>query len=74
MVASGRDFGDVTPLQGVILGGGRHTLRVMVDVAPLPSDADADPDADADADADAGAGADADADADASNDGGPATG
>ncbi len=70
MVACGRDFGDVTPLQGVILGGGRHTLRVMVDVAPLPSDADADPDADAVA----GAGTDADADADASNDGGPATG
>lgn len=34
-VAYGRDFGDVTPLQGVILGGGRHTLRVVVDVAPL---------------------------------------
>jgi transglutaminase-like putative cysteine protease len=45
-VAYGRDFGDVTPLQGVILGGGRHTLRVMVDVAPLPSDADADVDVD----------------------------
>jgi transglutaminase-like putative cysteine protease len=30
----GRDFGDVTPLRGVILGGGRHQLRVAVDVEP----------------------------------------
>ncbi len=35
VVAHGRDFGDVTPVQGVILGGGRHTLRVAVDVAPV---------------------------------------
>ena len=34
VVAYGRDFGDVTPVQGVILGGGPHTLRVSVDVAP----------------------------------------
>jgi transglutaminase-like putative cysteine protease len=40
-VAYGRDFGDVTPLRGVILGGGRHELRVVVDVAPLPSPGDA---------------------------------
>jgi transglutaminase-like putative cysteine protease len=39
-VAYGRDFGDVTPLRGVILGGGRHELRVVVDVAPLPSPGD----------------------------------
>jgi transglutaminase-like putative cysteine protease len=32
-VAWGRDFGDVSPLRGVILGGGQHTLRVSVDVA-----------------------------------------
>jgi transglutaminase-like putative cysteine protease len=31
-LAWGRDFGDVSPLRGVILGGGRHTLRVSVDV------------------------------------------
>ena len=31
-VAWGRDFGDVSPLRGVILGGGRHTLSVSVDV------------------------------------------
>jgi len=29
-VAIGRDFGDVTPLRGVIRGGGRHTLSVGV--------------------------------------------
>lgn len=29
-VAVGRDFGDVTPLRGVIHGGGRHTLTVGV--------------------------------------------
>jgi transglutaminase-like putative cysteine protease len=32
-IAHGRDFGDVTPMRGVILGGGRHELRVGVDVA-----------------------------------------
>lgn len=29
-VAVGRDFGDVTPLRGVIRGGGEHTLQVRV--------------------------------------------
>ena len=29
-LAVGRDFGDVTPLRGVIRGGGRHTLAVGV--------------------------------------------
>ncbi|MFN3618264.1 MAG: transglutaminase N-terminal domain-containing protein [Aquabacterium sp.] len=29
-VAQGRDFGDVTPLRGVIRGGGQHTLVVRV--------------------------------------------
>lgn len=31
-IAWGRDFGDVSPLRGVILGGGRHTLAVSVDL------------------------------------------
>jgi transglutaminase-like putative cysteine protease len=31
-MAFGRDFSDVTPIRGVILGGGLHTLRVAVDV------------------------------------------
>ena len=29
----GRDYSDVSPLFGIILGGGRHTLRVSVDLA-----------------------------------------
>ncbi len=29
-LALGRDYGDVTPLRGVIRGGGRHTLEVRV--------------------------------------------
>lgn len=33
-VAFGRDFGDVSPLRGVIQGGGAHTLDVQVTVAP----------------------------------------
>ncbi len=32
-VAWGRDFGDVSPVRGVILGGGEHSLSVSVDVA-----------------------------------------
>src|ERR1041385_1818792 len=32
-LAWGRDFGDVSPLKGVILGGGRHSLVVNVDVS-----------------------------------------
>jgi len=34
VVAHGRDFGDVTPMRGVLLGGGRHELIVGVDVTP----------------------------------------
>jgi transglutaminase-like putative cysteine protease len=34
-IAYGRDFGDVTPIRGVILGGGRHVLEVAVDVDPV---------------------------------------
>jgi transglutaminase-like putative cysteine protease len=39
-VAYGRDFGDVTPLQGVIMGGGHHDLRVVVDVSPVTDEPD----------------------------------
>ena len=35
-VAWGRDYNDVSPIHGVILGGGKHTLRVNVDVVRLP--------------------------------------
>jgi transglutaminase-like putative cysteine protease len=34
-VAWGRDFGDVSPLRGVIVGGGRHHLQVRVAVRPV---------------------------------------
>lgn len=30
----GRDYGDVSPVQGIILGGGVHHLRVAVDLEP----------------------------------------
>jgi len=33
-LAWGRDFSDVTPMRGVILGGGEQTLEVRVTVAP----------------------------------------
>jgi len=33
-LTTGRDFGDVSPLRGVIQGGGNHTLEVGVTVAP----------------------------------------
>jgi transglutaminase-like putative cysteine protease len=34
-LAWGRDFSDVTPMRGVILGGGEQTLEVRVTVAPV---------------------------------------
>lgn len=43
-LAWGRDFGDVSPLRGVVLGGGEHSLAVSVTVQPLeeaPAAADA---------------------------------
>jgi transglutaminase-like putative cysteine protease len=35
-VAWGRDFSDVSPMRGVVLGGGAQTLKVSVTVTPLP--------------------------------------
>jgi transglutaminase-like putative cysteine protease len=35
-IAWGRDYNDVSPIRGVILGGGAHTLEVEVDVVRLP--------------------------------------
>ena len=34
-VATGRDFADISPIRGVIHGGGQHTLSVAVTVEPL---------------------------------------
>ena len=34
-VAWGRDYGDVSPVKGVILGGGEHTVAVAVDFTPV---------------------------------------
>ena len=35
-VAWGRDYGDVAPINGVVVGGRDHTIEVGVDVAPWP--------------------------------------
>ena len=35
-LAWGRDYGDVSPIRGVILGGGDHKTRVSVEVRPEP--------------------------------------
>jgi transglutaminase-like putative cysteine protease len=35
-VAWGRDYSDVSPIYGVLLGGARHKLQVAVDVQPMP--------------------------------------
>ena len=34
-VAYGRDFGDVSPVAGIITGGGNHEVKVSVDVAEI---------------------------------------
>lgn len=34
LLAWGRDYDDVSPLKGVILGGGQHIVKVSVDVRP----------------------------------------
>jgi len=38
LLAWGRDFDDVSPIKGVILGGGQHTVKVGVDVATRPAE------------------------------------
>ncbi|MCC6918802.1 MAG: transglutaminase family protein [Alphaproteobacteria bacterium] len=34
-VAYGRDYADISPISGIMLGGGEHEVEVKVDVAPL---------------------------------------
>ena len=46
-VAWGRDFGDVSPLRGVILGGSHHQLSVIVDVTEMGAARDQIPSSDA---------------------------
>ena len=36
VIAHGRDYDDVSPISGVLIGGGEHTVSVGVDVTPLP--------------------------------------
>jgi transglutaminase-like putative cysteine protease len=35
-LAWGRDYGDVSPINGMIIGGGSHEVAVAVDVVPAP--------------------------------------
>jgi transglutaminase-like putative cysteine protease len=35
VLAWGRDYDDVSPIKGVILGGGTHTVKVTVDIVPF---------------------------------------
>jgi transglutaminase-like putative cysteine protease len=37
VLAWGRDYDDVSPIKGVILGGGNHKVKVTVDIAPITS-------------------------------------
>lgn len=39
-LAWGRDYGDVSPIRGVVLGRGDHTLHVAVSVTPASEDGD----------------------------------
>ena len=41
-LAWGRDYSDVSPLRGLILGGGNHTLEVAVDLEPIENGANSD--------------------------------
>ncbi|WP_341702472.1 transglutaminase family protein [Ferrovibrio sp.] len=34
--AYGRDYGDISPVRGVVLGGGPHRIGVAVELVPLP--------------------------------------
>jgi transglutaminase-like putative cysteine protease len=34
-ISIGRDYGDISPMRGVVLGGGPTTLKVSVDVQPV---------------------------------------
>jgi len=38
-LAWGRDYGDISPVRGVLMGSGGHSSKVAVDVLPLPDEA-----------------------------------
>jgi transglutaminase-like putative cysteine protease len=40
LLAWGRDYDDVSPIKGVILGGGQHVVKVAVEVTRCPLDGD----------------------------------
>jgi transglutaminase-like putative cysteine protease len=35
-IAWGRDYSDVSPIRGIIMGSGEHSMEVAVDVIPMP--------------------------------------
>ena len=35
VLAWGRDYGDISPVRGILLGGGRHGVKVSVDLQPV---------------------------------------
>ncbi len=39
VVGWGRDYGDVSPVNGVVLGGGEHSLGIAVDLEPVAVEA-----------------------------------
>ncbi len=41
-LAWGRDYGDISPVNGVIFGGGEHAVEVAVDVTPAAIQMDED--------------------------------
>jgi len=42
VIGWGRDYGDVSPLRGVFVGGGEHVLKIGVDVHPVEGESLAD--------------------------------
>lgn len=36
VLAWGRDYADISPIRGVLLGGGQHVMMVSVDMEPVP--------------------------------------
>ncbi|MFM7804733.1 MAG: transglutaminase-like domain-containing protein, partial [Verrucomicrobiota bacterium] len=50
----GRDYGDIAPVRGVLIGGTQQILRVSVDVTALPPAEESGPTMDTDSPADPG--------------------